>query len=498
MIKTIAAKEMLDQISSPKFVFLFVVSTILIVFSLYTGSSSYVGARSEYQATEALSHRELENRKNYFELSQFGVKVARAPSPLSSIAGGVSSALGRSARVRPEQAPEFAPPPLADTPVLAVLGELDFNVVVKVFLSLFVLLLTYNAVAGEKESGTLKAVLANPVPRTQLLLGKILGLFGVFLMATAAPAVAGILIMKVGFGIELTGDDWLRLVGVAFAAGLYLLALFAVGMLVSTTTSRSAVAFLVLLMVWVAFVEVIPKASPMIAGQIRPAPSYANLQSDRDRIQAEFQRAMFQVMSSAFARTGAGQGGADISPESAARQQAALDSLTNRGRDSLQADLNTKMTAVDESYRNRQDAMTRLALGLSRLSPAAAMSHAVETMAGTDFEMHRRWRDDLISFRGGLETFLKSKGVTFGGFRMVVRTTTSSATSGGTSNRDIRIGGPDSEGALELGAMPKFSPRPESFVGALGRAAPDLVIMAVWAAAALMLSFGRFMKYDVR
>jgi ABC-type transport system involved in multi-copper enzyme maturation permease subunit len=401
--------------------------------------------------------------------------------------------------VRPEQQPEFAPPPLADTPVLAVLGELDFNVVVKIFLSLFVLLLTYDAIAGEKENGTLKAVLANPVPRTRLLLGKMLGLFGVFLMATAAPAVVGILIMKVGFGIELASGDWLRLVGVAFASGLYLLALFAIGMLVSTSTSRSAVAFLVLLLIWVAFVEVIPKASPMIAGQIRPAPSYASLQSERDRLQGEFQRSMFQVMSSAFARAGVGPGagGAPTTPEEDARRQAKLDSTMNRGRDSLQQDLNAKLSAVDVSYRNRQDAMTRLALFLSRFSPAAAMSHAVETMAGTDFEMHRRWRDDLISFRGGLEAFLKAKGVTFGGFRMVVRSSTTT-TSGGTRSHEVRIGGPDSESALDLSALPKFSVRPESPLDALGRAAPDLAIMAAWAAVALLLSFGKFLKYDVR
>jgi ABC-type transport system involved in multi-copper enzyme maturation permease subunit len=498
MVRTIAAKEMLDQVSSPKFVFLFVVSTVLIVFSLYTGSSAYTSARSEYQATEALSRRELENRKSYFEISQFGVKVARAPGPLSAIAGGVSSALGRSARVRPEQQPEFAPPPLADTPVLAVLGELDFNVVVKILLSLFVLLLTYNAIAGEKENGTLKAVLANPVPRTRLLLGKMLGLFGVFLMATAAPAVVGILIMKVGFGIELAGADWLRLAGIALAAGLYLLALFAIGMLVSTTTSRSAVAFLVLLLVWVAFVEVIPKASPMIAGQVRPAPSYASLQSERDRLQGEFQRSMFQVMSSAFAHAGMGPGGGPSTPEEDARRQANLDSAMGRGRDSLQQDLNAKLASVDESYRNRQDAMTRLALFLSRFSPAAAMSHAVETMAGTDFEMHRRWRDDLINYRGGLETFLKAKGVTFGGFRMVVRSTTSTTTGGGTRSNEVRFGGPDNEGSLDLSAMPKFTTRPESMAAALGRAAPDLAIMALWSAGALLLAFWKFLRYDVR
>ena len=494
MIRVLAAKEMLDQLSSPKFVFLFAVSTVLILFSLYTGSSAYVGARSEFQSTEALSRRELENRKNYFELGQFGVKIARRPAPLSAVAGGVSSALGRSARVRPEQQPEIAPPPLADTPVLAVLGQLDLNTVVKVFLSLFVLLLTYNAVAGEKESGTLKAVLANPVPRTQLLLGKSLGLFGTFVMATALPAIIGVLVMKLGFGIELAGGDWVRLGAIGVASLLYLLAIFATGILVSTVTARSAVAFLVLLLVWVAFVEVIPKASPMLASQIRPAPSYASLQSDRDRFQAEFQQSMFRVMSSAFAH--AAPGSAD-SPDDGERRQHVLDSLMSRGRDSLQADLQTELARVDEAYRNRQDGMTRLALFLSRFSPAAAMSHAVEVMAGTDFEAHRRWRDELIGYRGSLESYLKSKGVTFGGFRIQVRTETSSG--GRSSNTTFRLGGPSTEDTrLDLSALPQLSSQPESFGRALARAAPDLVIMALWAAAALLLAFARFMKYDVR
>jgi ABC-2 type transport system permease protein len=493
MIRTLAAKEILDQISSPKFVFLFAVSTVLIVFSLYTGSSAYVSARSEFQATQALSRSEIENRKSYQELSQFGVKVARGPSPLSAVAAGVSSALGRSARVRPETQPEIAPPPLAETPVLAVLGELDFNGVTRVFLSLFVLLLTYNAVAGEKENGTLKVVLANPVPRAQLLLGKALGLFGILVAATLVPALLGLLVMKVGFRIELGADGWARLLTIAASSGLYLLAIFALGLLVSTLTSRSAVAFLVLLLVWVAFVEVIPKASPMIAGQLRPAPTYASLQSERDRAQSQFQQGMFKVMGDIFARASSSPGGTDS--EQQARQHV-MDSVMARGRDSLNAELQANTAKLDESYRNKQDAMTRMALTLSRLSPAAAMSHAVEVMSGTDFEVHRRWRDDLLAYRGQLEAFLKGKGVLFGGFRVAIRTT-ATAGRGGTTNQTFRIGGTD-EARLDLSALPKFTPRPDSFLGALGRATPDLVIMALWAVVGLLLAFGRFMKYDVR
>jgi ABC-2 type transport system permease protein len=493
-VPIVAGKELLDQVSSPKFVFLFAVSTVLILFSLYTGSSAYVAARGEYQSTQQLSRRELENRRSYQEVAQFGVKVAREPTPLSALAGGVSGALGRSARVRPEQQPEFAPAPLAETPVLAVLGQLDFSVVARVFLSLFVLLLTYNAVAGEKESGTLKAVLANPVPRSQLLLGKTLGLFGTLLAAVAVPALLGLLVMLVGFRIELLASDWARLLTLALTVGLYLLAVFATGILVSTLTGRSSVAFLALLLVWVGAVEVIPKASPMLASQLKPAPSYASLQSDRDRLQADYQQGLFRVMSAAFSQSGAMDA---TSEEDAARRQAVIDSLVGRGRDSLSQDLQGKVSRLEESYRNRQDGMTRLALLISRLSPAAAMSHAAEVMAGTDFEVHRRWRDELMGYRTSLEQFLRSRGVQFGGFRIAVRAETRGGPGG--ASRSFQLHGPTTEDTrLDLDAMPAFGARPESFASALGRATPDLFVLALWASAALLLAFARFMRYDVR
>jgi hypothetical protein len=425
------------------------------------------------------------------------VKVARQPAPLSAVAGGVSSALGRSARVRPDAQPEMAPPPIADTPVLAVLGQLDFNVVARVFLSLFVLLLTYGAVAGEKEAGTLKAVLGNPVPRTQVLLGKAAGLFGTLLAAVLVPSILGLLVMKVGFGIALPGAAWVRLGGIAAAVVLYLLATFAVGLLVSTLTTRSNVAFLALLLVWVAFVEVIPKASPMLAGQLRPAPSFATLQSERDRIQADFQQGMFRTFSRTFSAIGTQQVNTQ---EEMDRRQRTIDSLVNRGRDSLGQARDAKLLRLEEGYRNQQDAMTRLSLLFARLSPAEAMSHAVEVLAATDFDTHRRWRDDLVAYRRELEQYLKSKGVQFGGFRIAIRTESSSTGAGGGRQRNsITFGGPSSaDTRLDLSTLPQFRPQQESFLAAIGRAAPDLVILGLWAAGALLLAFAKFLRYDVR
>lgn len=497
MIRILAMKELLDQVSSVKFIILFAVSTVLIVLSLYTGSAAYVGARAEHRATETLARRETENRQDYSELMRFGVKVARPPAPLSAVAAGVEPALGRSARVRIQGEPEFSPPPVSETPILAVLGQLDLNAVVRVFLSLFALLLTYDAVAGEKESGTLKAVLSNPVPRAQLLLGKALGLFGTLLVATLVPALLGLLVMKVGFGIELGAIDWGRLAGVAVTFGLYLLAVFATGLLVSTLTTRSSVAFLVLLLFWVASVEVVPKVSPMLAGRLRPVPDFASLQSDRDRLQNDYQQAQFRLMQQAFQSADVESPAA--TPEQFEARQRAIDSVMRRGRDSLQADLSSKTARLEEGYRNRQNSFTRLAVFLARFSPAVAMSHAVEVLSETDFEADRRWRANLLAYRETLRGYLKAKGVDTDqfGMRMVVRATDNRA-GGGGSDRTFSIGPRAEQTRLDLSGFPSFGPRREGLGEALGRTAPDLVVLALYAVVAFLLAFSRFLKYDVR
>jgi len=232
----------------------------------------------------------------------------------------------------------------------------------------------------------------------------------------------------------------------------------------------------------------------MLASQLRPAPSFASLQSERDRIQAEFQQGIFQGMSRSFALMSS----QISSQEEAEARQRTIDSVMGRVRDSLGQQRDARLLRLEEDYRNRQDAMTRLALVFARLSPAAAMSHAVEVLAGTDFDAQRRWRDDLVAYRGQMEQYLRSKGVQFGGFRIAIR---SSSTAGGRSGQSntIRFGGPSSEETrLDIASVPAFSARPESFLSAMGRAAPDLVIMGFWAAGALLLAFAKFLRYDVR
>lgn len=108
------------------------------------------------------------------------------------------------------------------------------------------------SIAGERERGTLLYLLAQPVSRTQVLLGKYLGL-----------AIALVCSLCIGFGISGGVLAW-RAGGVgvgsyaaliAFTA-LLALAMLSVGMLISVLSRRSSVATGLALFVWLALVFV--------------------------------------------------------------------------------------------------------------------------------------------------------------------------------------------------------------------------------------------------
>ncbi len=82
MLLNIIRKEILDNINSPKFVFTFLLCTILILLSVYTGISNYRAELREYNAAVALNKKNLENQPSYQALAGLGTKITRSPQVL--------------------------------------------------------------------------------------------------------------------------------------------------------------------------------------------------------------------------------------------------------------------------------------------------------------------------------------------------------------------------------------------------------------------------------
>lgn len=175
MLRDIIKKEILDNITSPKFVFTFLLCTILILLSVYTGVTNYRAEKKEYTAALALNKKNMESQPNYQSLAGIGIKVSKPPQVLGTVVTGIEEAVGRVAPVNIAADPNLIDSKYSSNPVFAVFGALDLMFIVKIVLSLFAILFTYDAIVGEKEKGTLKLALSNDVPRDRLILGKAIG-----------------------------------------------------------------------------------------------------------------------------------------------------------------------------------------------------------------------------------------------------------------------------------------------------------------------------------
>ena len=95
---------------------------------------------------------------DWLALEQY--RIFLPPSPLEALVTGISSDIGRTAEVRSrgEISPEDSR--FNEDPIFAVFRFLDLSFIFQVVLSLFAILLGYDAICGEKERGTLRLTFA--------------------------------------------------------------------------------------------------------------------------------------------------------------------------------------------------------------------------------------------------------------------------------------------------------------------------------------------------
>jgi len=265
MLRHIIRKEILGNFTSPKFVFSFILCTILILVSVYTGLTNYRGESTEYHAALALNTEELESLASWQASAGAGITIIKPPQILSTIVTGIQDAVGRNARITTAFDPKLIDSKYDSNPVFAIFGPLDLTLIVKIVLSLFAILFTFDAIAGEKEMGTLKLTLSNQVPRDQLILGKTIGSLVSLLVPLVIPLLMGLILLNIFPDISLSAEDWTRLGLIFLCFLLYLSVFFNLGMFISSRTHRSSGSLFVLLFIWVLLIFIIPKTAVVIS-----------------------------------------------------------------------------------------------------------------------------------------------------------------------------------------------------------------------------------------
>jgi hypothetical protein len=258
MLKTLITKEIRTNILSFRFLASFVILFVVVAVTALVLAGDYTKKLDEYSQRQAEIESYLRSYA-HFNRIQNVLQATQPPIAFQTLVRGLTADVNMG---------EFDDDPL---PVMFPLIDLTF--IVTILVSLIALILSYDAVCGEKEDGTLKLMLANGLPRSKIVLAKFAGgvatLLGPFLVSIAA----GMLIVLLHPRVSWSGADWVALGLIIVGAFFYISVFYLIGILISSAHKSSSSSIMTSLFVWVLLVLVVPNLSPYVASFFAPAPS---------------------------------------------------------------------------------------------------------------------------------------------------------------------------------------------------------------------------------
>jgi ABC-type transport system involved in multi-copper enzyme maturation permease subunit len=264
--------------------------------------------------------------------------------------------------------------------------SLDWGFVLAVVLPLAAFLLAYDAICGERDSGTLKVLLSYPVSRPRLLTAKLGTAWICLAVPVAAGAALGLLLAFGAGGIPLAGDDLAKAALVTllalWSAALYVL----VALLVSSLTRDAATSLSVLAWIWVAMAIVLPAMSGLLAHRLLPVPSDGEIALRVSGVDAEIKRQY------------AGREGRWRSNEWARVDGYAWE----RTSAAIAWQRFERQQAIRRDFLDRKLAQARLARRIAAISPAALAGESAELLNGSGLERDESFLEQARRFRATL------------------------------------------------------------------------------------------------
>ncbi len=141
----------------------------------------------------------------------------------------------------------------------------DWAFIIRYVISFLAIALTYNAISGERESGTLALLLANSIPRAHVLLAKYVAHLLSLLTAVAVGGLVSLLMLGLSETIVLDSQILLLFVLFLGITAVYASVFLLLGLAVSAATGRSVTSLVTLVLIWAFLIVIIPQTSRLIA-----------------------------------------------------------------------------------------------------------------------------------------------------------------------------------------------------------------------------------------
>ena len=411
MIWHVAKKEIHHNLMTLRFVLMIILLPVLMM----ANALIYGFGDSGYKEEVNTYHRAMESRlsfiKDYAEesLGKLAMRgpgeIYKQPSPFKFCADGVDELIPRSIPIvgsgagrgggvttayqwRELWSLEYLPSNHGSDATTLI--KIDW-VFIGIFMSFFVILFTFDAIAGERAQGTLSLMMSNQISRGQMLFAKYLGAFFTLMVPLTIGILMNLLIIYLSGNIPFDLEDWLRILGMVGLFALHISIFIFLGLFFSSRVSNAITSLVWLLLTWVCLAFIFPSLLGLFVGTLDPIPSI-EIVSSRKRTQLANIENEFRPME-LLEVTKLSEAPSPDNP-SATRRWATYFTRRYETRTQI-AD-----THVDQQFRQ-----VRLARELTQISPIVCFQYAMEGLANTgivsymDFvKQVRRYRQTFIDF----------------------------------------------------------------------------------------------------
>jgi ABC-type transport system involved in multi-copper enzyme maturation permease subunit len=474
-MKTLIAKEIRGNLQSFRFLASFVILFVVVAVTAAVLAGDYTRSLDDYSLRQAAVEKYL---RTYAHFNRIGgvLRATQPPVPFQALVRGLTADVNME---------NFDNDPL---PVMFPLTDLTF--IVTILMSLMALILSYDAISGEKEDGTLKLVLSNGLARSKIVLAKFVGgvltITGPFLVSLAA----GMLIILLHPRVDWTGADWGALGLVAVGAVLYFAVFYLIGILISSAHRSSASSIMTSLFVWVLLVLVVPNLSPYAASFLSPTPSRIKVDRemqkltdvDRDdlgrKLEAEARREIlkqYPVLSERLT-------------EAELKNRVAVDAEYRQAYEAMRAAVQQawteanriqgdKASVLADDLNRKEEAQTGLARAISMISPLADFDFLATDLSSTGVRnldhfgrLQAVWNRAFGDYRTKKMAELKAKDPTADEWNT----------------------------AVDMTDAPRFRYVEENLGGRIRAALPPFGVLAGYGILLFAAAYAAFIRYDVR
>ena len=484
MLGKLIAKEILEHLMSLRFAIACVLCLFVVLASFFVRSRDFSNVVDDHEYQERKISDNRSNFRSPWDMRRGRHLVVSKPNPLKVFVRGTQHTNAREAQFRFDRPVEYLRPNISNT-AIPLFPEIDLVIFVGLILSLMAIVFGFDAICGEKQRGTLRLVLSYSVPRDTILVSKWIGGY-ISLVAPYLLTVIGLVGLVLAHpNMTLDAPQWLRLTGIFGLSLLYLAAVYSMALLVSTLTGRAATSIMILVTVWVVFFLIVPNLSAPVAQMVRPVPDVLDLQTQHEQVRREAwqeldeklreHRETHNVTREAMNARWSDGPWSDIRRQGVEYQLYVEEEVGAAALEAL-----ARVETINEPHHAKVMSQLRLNRWMARFSPYGSFAMAAAELAGEGGVSHYQFLDGVKDYQNTVCEHSTKASMFWNQYQL-----------------DNQMP-PYDWGTHWTEPFPEFRPKSSDQYSYLQGAIVDAGLLAGLTIVFFLISYVRFIRYDVR